>query len=55
MSIEKILDLEQLEVNIYRGNVFSPDSGFFQRTFGHRARYLFANRANRRKEFGRNA
>ena len=34
MSIEKILDLEQLEVNIYRGNVFSPDSGFMQRTFG---------------------
>ena len=34
MSIEKILDLEQLEVNIYRGSVFSPDSGFFQRTFG---------------------
>ncbi len=34
MSIEQILDLEQLEVNIYRGRVFSPDSGFFQRTFG---------------------
>ena len=34
MSIEKILDLEQLEVNIYRGSVFSPDSGFMQRTFG---------------------
>ena len=34
MSIEKILDLEQLEVNIYRGSVFSPESGFFQRTFG---------------------
>ncbi|MBO0885661.1 MAG: acyl-CoA thioesterase II [Mycobacterium sp.] len=34
MSIEKILDLEQLEVNIYRGSVFSPDSGFLQRTFG---------------------
>ncbi|HME14733.1 MAG TPA: acyl-CoA thioesterase II [Mycobacterium sp.] len=34
MSIEKILDLEQLEVDIYRGSVFSPDSGFFQRTFG---------------------
>lgn len=34
MSIEQILDLEQLEVNIYRGSVFSPDSGFFQRTFG---------------------
>ena len=34
MAIEKILDLEQLEVNIYRGSVFSPDSGFLQRTFG---------------------
>jgi acyl-CoA thioesterase-2 len=34
VSIEKILDLEQLEVNIYRGSVFSPDSGFMQRTFG---------------------
>jgi len=34
VSIEKILDLEQLEVNIYRGRVFSPDSGYFQRTFG---------------------
>jgi acyl-CoA thioesterase II len=34
VSIEKILDLEQLEVNIYRGSVFSPDSGFLQRTFG---------------------
>jgi len=34
VSIEKILDLEQLEVNIYRGSVFSPESGFFQRTFG---------------------
>ncbi len=34
MSIEQILDLEQLEVNIYRGGVFSPDSGYFQRTFG---------------------
>ena len=34
MAIEKILDLEQLEVNIYRGSVFSPDSGFMQRTFG---------------------
>ncbi|HKI42887.1 MAG TPA: acyl-CoA thioesterase II [Mycobacterium sp.] len=34
MSIEQILDLEQLEVNIYRGRVFSPDSGYFQRTFG---------------------
>jgi acyl-CoA thioesterase-2 len=34
VSIEKILDLEQLEVNIYRGSVFSPNSGFMQRTFG---------------------
>ncbi|BBY84154.1 acyl-CoA thioesterase II [Mycolicibacterium pulveris] len=34
MSIEQILDLEQLEVNIYRGGVFSPESGYFQRTFG---------------------
>ncbi len=34
MSIEQILDLEQLEVNIYRGRVFSPDSGYFLRTFG---------------------
>ncbi|MBW0013660.1 acyl-CoA thioesterase II [Mycobacterium sp.] len=34
MSIEQILDLEQLEVNIYRGSVFSPGSGYFQRTFG---------------------
>ncbi|MBW0017621.1 MAG: acyl-CoA thioesterase II [Mycobacterium sp.] len=34
MAIEEILDLEQLEVNIYRGSVFSPDSGFLQRTFG---------------------
>ncbi len=34
MAIEKILDLEQLEVNIYRGRVFSPESGFPQRTFG---------------------
>ncbi|BDB43235.1 MULTISPECIES: acyl-CoA thioesterase II [Mycobacterium] len=34
MAIEQILDLEQLEVNIYRGRVFSPDSGHFQRTFG---------------------
>ena len=34
MSIEEILDLEQLEVNIYRGAVFSPESGFLQRTFG---------------------
>ncbi len=34
MSIEQILGLEQLEVNIYRGSVFSPESGFLQRTFG---------------------
>jgi acyl-CoA thioesterase-2 len=34
VSIEKILDLEQLEVNIYRGSIFSPESGFLQRTFG---------------------
>jgi acyl-CoA thioesterase II len=34
VSIEKILDLEQLEVNIYRGSVFSPESGFLLRTFG---------------------
>jgi acyl-CoA thioesterase-2 len=34
VSIEKILDLEQLEVNIYRGSMFSPESGFLQRTFG---------------------
>jgi acyl-CoA thioesterase-2 len=34
VAIEKILDLEQLEVNIYRGSVFSPESGNFQRTFG---------------------
>ncbi|MGI9163841.1 MAG: acyl-CoA thioesterase II [Mycobacterium sp.] len=34
MAIEEILDLEQLEVNIYRGHVFSPESGFLQRTFG---------------------
>jgi acyl-CoA thioesterase-2 len=34
VAIEKILDLEQLEVNIYRGGVFSPESGHFQRTFG---------------------
>ncbi|MBJ7467085.1 MAG: acyl-CoA thioesterase II [Mycolicibacterium sp.] len=34
MSIEEILDLEQLEVDIYRGGVFSPESGFLQRTFG---------------------
>jgi acyl-CoA thioesterase II len=34
MSIEEILDLEQLEVNIYRGRVFSAESGMWQRTFG---------------------
>ncbi|MEB3983128.1 acyl-CoA thioesterase II [Mycobacterium sp. 663a-19] len=34
MAIEEILDLEQLEVNIYRGSVFSPKSGFLHRTFG---------------------
>src|SRR6476620_2621555 len=34
MSIEKILDLEQLEVNIYRGSVFSSESANWQRTFG---------------------
>jgi acyl-CoA thioesterase II len=34
MAIEQILDLEQLEINIYRGSVFSPESGHLQRTFG---------------------
>jgi acyl-CoA thioesterase-2 len=34
VAIEEILNLEQLEVNIYRGSVFSPESGYFQRTFG---------------------
>ena len=34
MAIEEILDLEQLEIDIYRGGVFSPESGFLQRTFG---------------------
>ncbi|GFG69188.1 acyl-CoA thioesterase II [Mycolicibacter senuensis] len=34
MAIEEILDLEQLEVNIYRGSVFSPFSADNQRTFG---------------------
>jgi acyl-CoA thioesterase-2 len=34
VAIEQILDLEQLEVDIFRGGVFSPDSGFLQRTFG---------------------
>ena len=34
MAIEEILDLEQIDANIYRGGVFSPESGFLQRTFG---------------------
>jgi len=34
MAIEEILDLEQLEVNIYRGGVYNPESGFLSRTFG---------------------
>jgi acyl-CoA thioesterase II len=34
MAIEKLLDLEQLEVNIYRGSVFSSESANWQRTFG---------------------
>jgi acyl-CoA thioesterase-2 len=34
VAIEEILDLEQLEVNIYRGSVFSADSANWQRTFG---------------------
>ena len=34
MAIEKILDLEQLEKNIFRGGVFSADSADWQRTFG---------------------
>jgi acyl-CoA thioesterase-2 len=34
LSIEQILDLEKLEVNMFRGSVFSPESGFLQRTFG---------------------
>jgi acyl-CoA thioesterase-2 len=34
MAIEQILDLEQLEVNIYRGGVYNPESGFLSRTFG---------------------
>ncbi len=34
MAIEEILDLEQLEVNIYRGSMWSPESGYLQRTFG---------------------
>jgi acyl-CoA thioesterase-2 len=34
MAITEILDVEQLEVNIYRGGVFGPESISFQRTFG---------------------
>ncbi|MGD9621971.1 MAG: acyl-CoA thioesterase II [Mycolicibacterium sp.] len=34
MAIVEILDVEQIDVNIYRGGVFSPESGFLQRTFG---------------------
>jgi acyl-CoA thioesterase II len=34
MAIEQILGLEKLEVNIYRGAVFNPESGFLSRTFG---------------------
>lgn len=34
MAIEQILDLEQLEENIYRGAVFNPESGYLARTFG---------------------
>ncbi|OHV05672.1 acyl-CoA thioesterase II [Mycobacterium talmoniae] len=34
MTIEQILDLEKLEVNIYRGSVFSSNSSEHQRTFG---------------------
>ena len=34
MAIEQILDLEQLEENIYRGAVYNPESGFLSRTFG---------------------
>lgn len=34
MAIEQILDLEQLEVNIYRGAVYNPESGYLARTFG---------------------
>ncbi|MEI6251561.1 MAG: acyl-CoA thioesterase II [Mycobacteriaceae bacterium] len=32
--IEEILDLEPLEVNIYRGSVYNPESGYLSRTFG---------------------
>jgi len=34
MAIEQILGLEQLEVNIYRGTVFNPETGYLRRTFG---------------------
>ncbi|HET9876633.1 MAG TPA: acyl-CoA thioesterase II, partial [Mycobacterium sp.] len=34
MAIQQILDLEQLEVNIYRGSVFSSHTDNLQRTFG---------------------
>ena len=34
MAIEEILDLEQLEENIYRGSVYNPESGYLSRTFG---------------------
>jgi acyl-CoA thioesterase-2 len=34
MAIEEILDLEQLEENIYRGSVHNPESGYLSRTFG---------------------
>ena len=34
MAIEQILDLEQLEENIYRGAVYNPESGYLSRTFG---------------------
>jgi acyl-CoA thioesterase II len=34
MAIEEILDLEQLEINIFRGSVASTGSGIRNRTFG---------------------
>ena len=34
MVIKKILDLEKLEVDIYRGIKFTPKNGFLKRTFG---------------------
>jgi acyl-CoA thioesterase-2 len=34
MTITEILDVEQLEVNIYRGGTFGAESDSFQRTFG---------------------